>query len=78
MRNQRALAESRAFSVRRIPLLRPLGWLARGWSDLWRCPLPGLLHGPREPERLPSQSIDPNQGDLFWYIDRAAASRLDD
>jgi uncharacterized membrane protein len=45
MRNQRALAESRAFSVRRIPLLRPLGWLAKGWSDLWRCPLPGLLHG---------------------------------
>jgi uncharacterized membrane protein len=45
MRNQKALAESRAFSVRRIPLLRPLGWLARGWVDLWHCPLPGLLHG---------------------------------
>jgi hypothetical protein len=25
--------------------LRPLGWLARGWRDLMRCPLPGLLHG---------------------------------
>ena len=40
-----ALIESRAFGVRRIPLLRPLGWLGRGWSDLMRCPVPGLLHG---------------------------------
>jgi uncharacterized membrane protein len=40
-----ALIESRAFGVRNIPLLRPLGWLARGWRDLVRCPLPGLLHG---------------------------------
>lgn len=40
-----ALAESRHFGVRAIPLLRPLGWLARGWRDLMRCPLPGLLHG---------------------------------
>ena len=31
--------------MRAIPLLRPLGWLARGWRDLMRCPLPGLLHG---------------------------------
>ncbi len=40
-----ALAQSRRFGVRNIPLLRPLGWLARGWRDLLRCPLPGLLHG---------------------------------
>jgi len=45
LRNQRALAESRTFSVRPIPTLRPLGWLARGWRDLMRCPVPGLLHG---------------------------------
>lgn len=44
-RNTRALAESRTFSVRPIPALRPLGWLARGWRDLMRCPGPGLLHG---------------------------------
>ena len=31
--------------MRQIPLLRPLGWLARGGSDLMRCPLPGLMHG---------------------------------
>jgi len=40
-----ALVESRRFGVRQIPFLRPLGWLARGWRDLLRCPLPGLVHG---------------------------------
>ena len=45
MRESPALAESRRFGVRHIPMLRPLGWLARGWRDLMRCPLPGLLHG---------------------------------
>mgnify|MGYP000985105884 CR=1 FL=1 len=45
MRDSPALIESRAFGVRNIPMLRPLGWLARGWRDLMRCPLPGLLHG---------------------------------
>jgi uncharacterized membrane protein len=42
---EKALQESRSFGVRRIPLLRPLGWLAQGWADLMACPLPGLLHG---------------------------------
>ena len=45
MTDSTALVESRRFGVRRIPLLRPLGWLAQGWRDLQRCPLPGLLHG---------------------------------
>jgi uncharacterized membrane protein len=40
-----ALLQSRTFGMRDVPLLRPLGWLARGWKDLWRCPVPGLLHG---------------------------------
>lgn len=42
---EKALQESRSFGVRRIPALRPLGWLARGWSDLMNAPVPGLLHG---------------------------------
>ncbi len=42
---EKALQESRSFGVRRIPILRPLGWLARGWADLMACPLPGLVHG---------------------------------
>ncbi len=45
MRDRPALIESRSFGMRQIPLLRPLNWLARGWRDLMRCPLPGLLHG---------------------------------
>lgn len=42
---EKALQESRSFGVRRIPALRPLGWLARGWKDLMICPWPGLAHG---------------------------------
>ena len=37
-----------------------------------------VLHGPREPERLPSQLIEPTSGELLWYVDRAAASRLEE
>lgn len=35
----------RRHPVRQVALLQPFTWLARGWADLWRCPLPGLLHG---------------------------------
>jgi uncharacterized membrane protein len=45
MKESPALEESRRFTTRRVPLLRPLGWLAAGWRDFMRCPLPGLLHG---------------------------------
>ena len=45
MPDSRALVESRRFGTRRVPALRPLGWLAAGGRDLLRCPLPGLLHG---------------------------------
>ncbi len=31
--------------VRNVGLDRPLAWLRLGWSDLLRCPGPGLLHG---------------------------------
>lgn len=42
---EKALQESRRFGVKPVPVLRPLGWLARGWHDLLRCPGPSLLHG---------------------------------
>ncbi|WP_326544094.1 DUF2189 domain-containing protein [Pseudorhodoferax sp.] len=41
----RALSESQRLTVRTVGAGAPLRWLARGWADLWRCPLPGLLHG---------------------------------
>lgn len=35
----------RRHPVRQVGVTAPLRWLALGWADLWRCPLPGLLHG---------------------------------
>ena len=40
-----ALEDSKAYAVRAITLTQPLRWLALGWRDFARCPLPGLLHG---------------------------------
>ncbi len=31
--------------VASVSPIQPLRWLARGWADLMRCPLPGLVHG---------------------------------
>jgi len=31
--------------VQAVPAGRPWRWLALGWADLMRCPLPGLVHG---------------------------------
>ena len=38
-------AALRQHPVQQVPLTRPLRWLARGWQDLMRCPLPGFVHG---------------------------------
>lgn len=43
--SEQALRESRTFGIRAVPLLRPLGWLAKGWQDLWHAPLASLAHG---------------------------------
>jgi len=45
MRESPALVESRRCATRDVELGRPLDWLAAGWRDFMRCPLPGLLHG---------------------------------
>ncbi len=38
--------------------------------------LAGVLEGPADPHRLPSQLIQPRTGQLDWLLDRAAAGRL--
>ena len=35
-----------------------------------------VLHGPRDPERLPAQLIQPQNGELLWLTDLAAAAQL--
>lgn len=36
-----------------------------------------VLHGPRQPHELPSQLIQPVDGELVWLVDKAAAAQLD-
>lgn len=38
--------------------------------------LHGVLDGPRQPDVYPSQLIRPRNGDLNWFVDEAAASKL--
>jgi 6-phosphogluconolactonase len=40
------------------------------------APLAEVLDGPPEPVRLPAQLIRPTAGELLWFIDTAAAARL--
>jgi 6-phosphogluconolactonase len=35
-----------------------------------------VIHGPRDPKRLPMQLIQPSPGRMIWLIDKAAAARL--
>lgn len=37
-----------------------------------------VLHGPRDPERYPSQLVAPARGDLAWLVDTKAAAQLAD
>lgn len=38
--------------------------------------LKGVLEGPYEPEQLPAQLLQPNDGKLLWLVDTAAGSML--
>src|ERR1700757_348315 len=38
--------------------------------------LKAVLEGPREPEQLPAQMIQPSNGTLSWLVDQAAGSML--
>src|SRR6185312_28871 len=35
-----------------------------------------VLHGPRDPQRLPSQLISPASGRLTWLVDASSAGKL--
>jgi 6-phosphogluconolactonase len=35
-----------------------------------------VIHGPRDPKRLPMQLIQPSPGRMIWLLDKAAAARL--
>jgi 6-phosphogluconolactonase len=37
-----------------------------------------ILHGPRDPERLPAQLIQPQTGEILWLTDLKAAAQLTD
>lgn len=37
-----------------------------------------VLKGERDPHRLPSQLIQPHDGTLEWFVDRAAAAKLEE
>lgn len=38
--------------------------------------LAAVLEGPPNPDEYPSQRVAPTDGDLYWLVDRAAASQL--
>jgi len=40
-----AVSPAPTSGVRSIGFAAPLGWLARGWQDLWRQPAPSLFYG---------------------------------
>ena len=45
MHSESALEQSRRCRLATIGYEQPFLWLARGWRDLLRTPVPGLLHG---------------------------------
>jgi len=36
-----------------------------------------IIEGPRDPDKFPAQAIDPEDGELIWVLDQAAASLLE-
>jgi 6-phosphogluconolactonase len=68
-------------NTERLTLTRPI--LNRGREVLFLVAgadkaerLAEVLAGPANPTRLPSQSIQPDNGQLLWFVDAAAAARL--
>jgi 6-phosphogluconolactonase len=53
---------------------RKIVFLVSGSSKAWV--LDQVIHGPRRPEQLPAQLIQPQEGELLWLVDQAAASLI--
>jgi 6-phosphogluconolactonase len=62
------------FSVPLINQARCVFFLVAGADKA--VPLGEVLEGPRDPERLPSQLIQPVHGPAMWFVDVAAAAQL--
>ena len=58
-----------------INTARNVSFVVSGTSKAER--LHEVLEGPRLPERLPAQFIEPTSGHLTWFVDEAAAALLD-
>jgi 6-phosphogluconolactonase len=61
------------FTVRAINAARNVVFLVSGSGKAER--LREVLRGPRQPHQLPSQLVNPTDGDLTWLVDKAAAAR---
>jgi 6-phosphogluconolactonase len=64
------------FTPRLINAARRVAFLVSGAAkaDILRR----VLRGPRQPDVLPAQAIQPAGGDLEWWVDRAAGGTLSD
>jgi 6-phosphogluconolactonase len=64
------------FTPRLINAARQVAFLVSGANkaDILRR----VVRGPRQPDVLPAQAIQPADGDLEWWVDRAAGSALSD
>ena len=62
------------FTAPLINAARTVAFLLAGEGKAAR--LAEVLDGEHDPDRLPSQLIQPSHGELIWLVDAAAASRL--
>jgi len=59
-----------------VPKLRPANVLFTVTGKEKALALKGVLEGPHEPEQLPSQLLQPIDGNLLWLVDKTAGSML--
>jgi 6-phosphogluconolactonase len=79
----RWVVAQRAAALPRVTLTAPILNAARSVLFLVAgeekaAALAAVIDGPREPERFPAQLVRPASGRLAWFVDRAAAARLDE